>query len=70
MTTADHDVRVTQEHSFKYAARLQEVHGDRPNPVMLRVQKSAGRGGGMPVSMRVELDTDRWALVLHHLGVE
>ena len=57
-------------HSFKYAARLQEVHGDGPNPVMLCVQKSTGHGGGMPVSMRVELEAERWAFVLHHLGVE
>lgn len=70
VTTADHDDRVAPGHSFKYAARLQEVHGDGPNPVMLRVQKSAGHGGGMPVSMRVELEADRWAFVLHHLGVE
>ena len=70
VTTADHDDRVAPGHSFKYAARLQEVHGAGPNPVMLRVQKSAGHGGGMPVSMRVELEADRWAFVLHHLGVE
>ena len=70
VTTADHDDRVAPGHSFKYAARLQEVHGGGPNPVMLRVQKSAGHGGGMPVSMRVELEADRWAFVLHHLGVE
>lgn len=70
VTTADHDDRVAPGHSFKYAARLQEVHGEGPNPVMLRVQKSAGHGGGMPVSMRVELEADRWAFVLHHLGTE
>ena len=70
VTTADHDDRVAPGHSFKYAARLQEIHGDGRNPVMLRVQKSAGHGGGMPVSMRVELEADRWAFVLHHLGVE
>ncbi len=49
-TTTGHDDRVAPGHSFKYAARLREVHGDGPNPVMLRVQKSAGHGGGMPVS--------------------
>ena len=69
VTTADHDDRVAPGHSFKYAARIQEVHGDGPNPVFIRIQKSAGHGGGMPVSMRVELEADRWAFVLHHLGV-
>lgn len=70
VTTADHDDRVAPGHSFKYAARLQEVHGGGADPVLLRVQKSAGHGGGMPVSMRIELEADRWAFVLHHLGVE
>ena len=69
VTTADHDDRVAPGHSFKYAARIQKVHGDGPNPVFIRIQKSAGHGGGMPVSMRVELEADRWAFVLHHLGV-
>ncbi|MCY4627572.1 MAG: prolyl oligopeptidase family serine peptidase, partial [Acidobacteria bacterium] len=70
VTTADHDDRVAPGHSFKYAARIQEVHGDGPNPVFIRIQKSAGHGSGMPVSMRVELEADRWAFVLHHLGVD
>ena len=70
VTTADHDDRVAPGHSFKYAARLQEVHGGGEAPVLLRVQKSAGHGGGMPVSMQVALEADRWAFVLHHLGVE
>ena len=69
VTTADHDDRVAPGHSFKYAARLQEVQGGGDAPVLLRVQRSAGHGGGMPVSMRVELEADRWAFVLHHLGV-
>lgn len=68
MTTADHDDRVAPAHSFNYAARLRDVHGGGPNPVMLRIQKSAGHGGAMPVSTRVELEADRRAFVLHHLG--
>ena len=67
-TTTDHEGRVAPGHSFKNAARLQEVHGDGPNPVMLCVQKSAGHGRGMPISMRVELEADRRAFVTHHLG--
>ena len=68
VTTADHDDRVAPGHSFKYAARLQEIHGGRAEPVLIRIQKGAGHGGGMPVSMRLELEADRWAFVLHHLG--
>ena len=69
VTTADHDDRVAPGHSFKYAARIQEVHGHRDLPVLIRIQKSAGHGAGMPVSMRVDLAADRWAFILHHLGV-
>ncbi len=70
VTTADHDDRVAPGHSFKYAARLQEVHGGKPAPVLIRIQKSAGHGAGMPVSMRLELDADRFAFLFHHLGME
>jgi len=70
VTTADHDDRVAPGHSFKYAARLQEVHGAGPAPVLIRIQKSAGHGAGMPVSMRIELDADRFAFLFHHLGVD
>ena len=70
VTTADHDDRVAPGHSFKYAARLQETQGGGDEPVLIRIQKSAGHGAGMPVSMRLELEADRWAFVLHHLGVE
>ncbi len=70
VTTADHDDRVAPGHSFKYAARLQEIHGAGPAPVLIRIQKSAGHGAGMPVSMRIELDADRFAFLFHHLGVD
>ena len=70
VTTTDHDDRVAPGNSFQYAALPQRVRGDGPNPVMFRVRKGAGHGGTMPASMRVEWEADRWAFVLHHLGVE
>ena len=42
----------------------------RPIRVAIRVQESAGHGGGMPMSMRVESEPARWAFVPHHLGEE
>ncbi len=70
VTTADHDDRVAPGHSFKYAARLQEVHGGGRAPMLIRIQKGAGHGAGMPVSMRLELDADRLAFLFHHLRME
>ncbi len=70
VTTADHDDRVAPGHSFKYAARLQEVHGGGPAPILIRIQKSAGHGSGMPVSMRLALDADRFAFLFHSLRMD
>lgn len=49
ITTADHDDRVVPAHSFKFASELQHQHnGD--NPVLIRVETSAGHGAGKPTS--------------------
>ena len=62
VTTADHDDRVVPAHSFKYAARLQEMHtGD--DPVLIRIETSAGHGAGKPTSKIIEEEADRWAFV-------
>jgi len=69
ITTADHDDRVVPAHSFKFAARLQEAHaGD--NPVLIRIQTSAGHGGGKPTSMRIEEAADMWAFLVKELGMK
>ena len=68
VTTADHDDRVVPGHSFKFAARLQEVQqGDAP--VFIRIQTKAGHGAGMPTNMRIEVQADRWAFLVKNLGV-
>ncbi|MFA5010946.1 MAG: prolyl oligopeptidase family serine peptidase [Ignavibacteria bacterium] len=68
VTTSDHDDRVVPAHSFKYAARLQEVYkGD--NPVIIRVEVNAGHGSGRPTKMIIEAVTDKWAFMFYNMNV-
>ena len=67
VTTADTDDRVIPAHSFKFAARLQEVQrGDAP--VLIRVETSAGHGGGTPISKIIDETTDELAFLVHGLA--
>jgi prolyl oligopeptidase len=70
VTTADHDDRVVPGHSFKYAARLQEVHGDQPRPMLIRIQTDAGHGAGKPTKMLIDEQADRWAFLMANLGMD
>lgn len=68
VTTGDHDDRVMPAHSFKFAARLQEVQaGDAP--VLIRIQTRAGHGAGKPTSLVIEEEADVWAFAMYHLGM-
>ncbi len=69
VTTADHDDRVVPGHSFKYAARLQEMHGSQPRPMLIRIETDAGHGAGKPTSMIIEEQADRWAFVMNQLNM-
>lgn len=66
--TADHDDRVVPAHSFKFAARLQEYHSGK-EPVLIRIQKSAGHGAGMSTNQVIESVADRYAFMLYNLHV-
>lgn len=69
VTTADRDDRVVPGHSFKFAARLQQVQScDRPT--LIRIETRAGHGAGTPVSKSIEQYADLWAFLLHHLPLE
>ncbi|HSW68272.1 MAG TPA: prolyl oligopeptidase family serine peptidase, partial [Bacteroidales bacterium] len=68
ITTADHDDRVVPAHSFKFAARLQEAHRGS-NPVLIRIETSAGHGAGKPTSKIIEEHTDIWAFTFYNLGI-
>jgi len=65
ITTADHDDRVVPLHSFKYAARMQEVQ-DGNDPVLIRIETRAGHGAGKPTSMRIEEAADVLAFIRYH----
>lgn len=68
VTTADHDDRVVPAHSFKFAARLQEVHqGD--NPVLIRIETDAGHGAGTPISKTIEQEADKYAFAWYNMGI-
>lgn len=68
VTTADHDDRVVPGHSFKFAARLQEVQScDRPT--LIRIETRAGHGAGKPTSKQIEEAADVLAFRLRNLGM-
>lgn len=68
VTTADTDDRVVPGHSFKFAARLQEAHAGE-DPVLIRIQTSAGHGAGMPTSMRLDQLADVYTFIAEHTGL-
>ncbi len=68
ITTADHDDRVVPAHSFKFAARLQEVQACA-NPALIRIETRAGHGAGKPTAKIIEERSDMWAFLVRHLGM-
>ena len=68
VTTADHDDRVVPAHSFKFAARLQEVQAG-PRPVLIRIETKAGHGAGKPTDKQIEERADVFAFLVRELGM-
>lgn len=69
VTTADTDDRVVPSHSFKFAARLQEVHKGS-NPVLIRIESKAGHGSGKPTAKVIEEIADLWAFLADRLDMK
>lgn len=73
LTTADHDDRVVPLHSYKYIGELQEVmgrHPDQKNPLVIRVETSAGHSAGKPTAKVIEENADIYAFISHCMGLE
>jgi prolyl oligopeptidase len=69
ITTGDHDDRVVPAHSHKFAATLQAAHaGD--NPVLIRIDTSAGHGAGKPTEKLIEEQADVLAFLMDALGLK
>ncbi len=62
LMTGDHDDRVVPAHSLKFAATLQEVHG-QDAPMLLRVETSTGHGLGKPTAKLIAESTDYLAFL-------
>lgn len=69
VTTADHDDRVVPAHSFKFASELQHQHTGT-NPVLIRVETSAGHGAGKPTSKIIEEQADLFSFMYFNMGEE
>jgi prolyl oligopeptidase len=65
--TADHDDRVVPAHSFKFAAELQSKH-QGSNPVLIRVETSAGHGAGKPTSKLIEENADMLSFMFYNMN--
>lgn len=69
ITTGDHDDRVVPAHSFKFAATMQE-HQKGNNPVVIRIDSSAGHGAGKPTAKQIEEQADIWSFIFQNLGMK
>ncbi len=69
VTTADHDDRVVPAHSFKFAARLQEVQQGEA-PVLIRIETKAGHGAGRSTAQIINQEADKWAFMFWNMGLE
>lgn len=67
ITTSARDDRVVPAHSYKFAARLQELQGCS-NPILLRVESRAGHGAGTPKDKKIEEIADIYGFALSEIN--
>jgi prolyl oligopeptidase len=68
VVTGENDNRVVPWHSYKFAAALQAAQAG-PAPVLLKLQSSAGHGGGTTLSARMRDRADVYAFLFKTLDV-
>jgi len=56
-------------HSFKFAARLQEMQ-QGPAPTLIRIETRAGHGSGKPTAKIIEEIADQWAFLVENLDMK
>jgi prolyl oligopeptidase len=67
--TAETDDRVVPAHAMKFTATLQAANAS-DHPVLLRLEKKAGHGGGKPTLKVIEEDSDFYAFLNKVFGME
>ncbi|EPS72019.1 hypothetical protein M569_02738, partial [Genlisea aurea] len=73
LLTADHDDRVVPLHSLKLVATMQhEVMCSTPgkNPIIVRVERNAGHGCGMPTDKTISEVADRYGFMAKMVDAE
>lgn len=65
VTTADHDDRVVPAHSYKFTSAMQaSQQGD--NPMLIRVETSAGHGAGKPTDKQIDEASDLLSFMFYN----
>ncbi len=67
VTTADHDDRVVPAHSFKFISELQDKDQGK-NPVLIRIETSAGHGAGKPTDKIIQEYADKLGFMLYNMN--
>ena len=67
--TSDHDDRVVPSHSFKFTSAMQEAQAGAAS-ILIRVEKKAGHGAGMPTGMQIVERADKWAFLAAVLDMD
>ena len=67
ITTSSRDDRVVPSHSYKFAARLQELQSCS-NPILLRVESRAGHGAGTSKDKQIDEIADIFGFALNTIG--
>ncbi|MEO1088301.1 MAG: prolyl oligopeptidase family serine peptidase, partial [Acidobacteriota bacterium] len=70
MLAASHDDRVDPMHARKFVAAVQWASSSEDRPVLMRLERNAGHGGGDMVEKRVLSNADQIAFLMHELGLE